>query len=143
MLQEKQFTKADETWATPKKLFDELNAEFNFTLDVCALPHNAKLKNFFTPEIDGLKQDWSRDRCWMNPPYGRIMGVWIKKAYEEAQRGALVVCLIPSRTCTAYWHDYVMKGEVRFLRGRIKFEGAPGSAPFPSCVVIFRPKGNA
>jgi len=112
---------ACDTWGTPQALFDELDAEFHFETDVCALPSNAKCAHYFTPEIDGLAQEW-HGVCWMNPPYGRQTGVWLRKAYEESQRGATVVCLIPARTDTAYWHDYCMKGEVRFLRGRLRFE---------------------
>lgn len=111
------------------------------SLDVCALPENAKCARFYSPVEDGLAQPWS-GVCWMNPPYGRQIGPWMRKAYEEAQRGATVVCLVPSRTDTAWWHDYAMKGEVRFLRGRLRFQGASSSAPFPSALVIFGPMGG-
>ena len=124
-------------WATPPAVFDALNAEFGFELDVCALPENAKCARFYSPADDGLAQEWS-GACWMNPPYGREIGRWMRKAYEESLRGATVVCLVPSRTDTAWWHDYAMKGEVRFLRGRISFVGAAGPAPFPSAIVVFR-----
>ena len=126
-------------WATPQDLFDKLNSEFGpFVLDVCADQSNAKCARFFTKEQDGLRQLWE-GKVWMNPPYGRAIGEWIKKAYNSSTWGATVVCLIPARTDTAYWHDYVMKGEIRFLRGRVKF-GGKGPAPFPSAVVVFRPK---
>jgi phage N-6-adenine-methyltransferase len=130
-------------WATPAEVFAPLNAEFGFTIDVCAVPENAKCDRFFTPEQNGLAQKWT-GVCWMNPPYGRGIGAWIRKAWESAQAGATVVCLIPSRTDTAWWHDYVMRGEIRFQRGRIYFEptygnGAGDRAPFPSAVVIFKP----
>ena len=131
------FSSQTNLWSTPQATFDKLNAEFGFTLDVCALPENAKCQRFFTPEQDGLAQVWS-GICWMNPPYGREIGRWIRKAYESAQIGATVVCLIPARTDTAWWHDYVVKGEVRFIRGRLKFGVQKNSAPFPSAVVIFR-----
>lgn len=127
-------------WATPPDLFAKLNAEFHFTLDVCALPENAKVSRFFSPADDGLSRAWAPDVCWMNPPYGRAIGTWMRRAYEESCAGATVVCLIPSRTDTAWWHDYAMKGEIRFLRGRVKFMGAQHSAPFPSAVVIFKPQ---
>ncbi len=130
-----------DTWGTPQDLFDALDAEFHFTLDVCALPENAKCERFYSPADDGLAQDW-RGVCWMNPPYGRAIGPWMQKAYQEAARGATVVCLVPSRTDTAWWHDYAMKGEVRFLRGRLRFQGATSSAPFASAIIVFRPSGE-
>ena len=111
------------------------------TTDVCATPDNAKCEQYFTPEMDGLKQEWT-GRCWMNPPYGRQIGQWLKKAYESAQGGALVVCLIPSRTDTSWWHDYVMRGNVEFLRGRLKFSDSKSCAPFPSAIVVFGADGN-
>ena len=131
------FSSKTDQWATPQDLFDRYDAVWSFELDVCALPSNAKCERYFTPEDDGLSQDWN-GVCWMNPPYGREIGKWMKKAYEESQKGCKVVCLVPSRTDTAWWHDYAMKGEVMFLRGRLKFGGAKNSAPFPSAVVIFQ-----
>ena len=134
------FSSKTEMWATPQKVFDELNDEFGpLDLDVCAVAENAKCADFFSPEDDGLKQDWSNRACWMNPPYGRTIKEWMRKAWEESQRGATVVCLVPSRTDTAWWHDYAARGQVRFLRGRIKFGDAKNSAPFPSAVVVFHP----
>jgi phage N-6-adenine-methyltransferase len=124
-------------WETPGDLFDRLHQEFNFNLDVCALPHNSKCEQFFSPSDDGLNQDWN-GVCWMNPPYGREIGKWIQKAYEESLRGSKVVCLIPARTDTKYWHDYVMQAsEIRLIKGRVRFVGAEHSAPFPSAIVIF------
>jgi phage N-6-adenine-methyltransferase len=111
--------------------------EFAFDVDVCALPENAKVGRYFTPQENGLAQEW-RGVCWMNPPYGRGIGAWVRKAYESAQDGATVVCLLPARTDTAWFHDYCQRGEIRFLRGRLKFGGSKNSAPFPSMVVIFR-----
>lgn len=133
------FSSATEVWATPQDFYDALDREFGFQVDVCALPENAKCLGFFTPEMDGLAQEWAPFTCWMNPPYGRTIGLWMRKAYESAQRGATVVCLVPARTDTAWWHDYAVKGEVRFIRGRLKFGGSPNSAPFPNAVVVFRP----
>lgn len=127
-------------WATPQAFFDNLNTEFGFTLDPCAAPETAKCLEFFTPLDDGLNKTWAPHRCFMNPPYGREIGKWMRKAYEESLKGALVVCLVPSRTDTAWWHDYAIKGEVRFLRGRLKFEGALHPAPFPNAVVVFHPR---
>jgi phage N-6-adenine-methyltransferase len=131
------FSSATDLWETPQWLFDEYDKQHLFTLDVCALPENAKCAHYFTPEQDGLRQEWT-GRCWMNPPYGREIGAWVRKAYESANRGATVVCLLPARTDTRWWHEYCMKGEIRFLRGRLKFGDSKNSAPFPSAVVIFR-----
>ena len=126
-------------WATPQELFDEVDREFGFTLDVCASPNNAKCSTYFDEQADGLAQEWT-GTAWMNPPYGREIGRWMRKAYESSTQGATVVCLVPARTDTAWWHDYAVKGEVRFLRGRLKFGGSKSSAPFPSAIVVFRPR---
>lgn len=131
------FSSKTDMHETPREFFEALNSEFRFELDVCATPDNAKVQEYYTSEQDGLKQDW-KGVCWMNPPYGRTIGQWMRKAYESASKGATVVCLIPSRTDTAWWHEYVTKAkEVRFVRGRLKFGNAKNSAPFPSAVVIF------
>jgi phage N-6-adenine-methyltransferase len=124
-------------WGTPQELFDRLNQEFHFTLDVCALPENAKCKRFFSPKENGLQQKWT-GVCWMNPPYGREIEQWMQKALQESERGATVVCLVPARTDTEWWHKYALHGEIRFIRGRVKFQGADATAPFPSAIVIFR-----
>lgn len=106
------FSSATDMWATPQALFDQLDAEFHFTTDVCATPENAKCANYFTPEVDGLAQEWT-GVCWMNPPYGREIGRWVQKAHDTAASGkATVVCLLPSRTDTAWWHDYILRGGV-------------------------------
>ena len=126
-------------WGTPQGFFDELNVEFGFTLDVCASDWNHKCDRFFTEKVDGLSQVWD-GVCWMNPPYGREIKFWMAKAVESWKAGATVVCLVPARTDTAWWHDYAMQGEIRFLRGRLKFEAVDGvksSAPFPSAVIIY------
>lgn len=126
-------------WETPKDFFEKLDAEFGFTLDVCALPENAKCKRYFTPQVDGLKQEW-KGVCWMNPPYGREIGKWVAKALVSATCGATVVCLLPARTDTLWWQSFVLQAsEIRFVRGRLRFVGAKSSAPFPSAVVVFRP----
>lgn len=131
---------ATDMWETPQWLFNLLNEQYHFDVDVCAVPENAKCSTYFTPEQNGLSQEW-KGVCWMNPPYGRNIGKWIKKAYESAQAGATVVCLLPARTDTAWWHDYVMKGgQITFLRGRLKFGNAKNSAPFPSAIVVFKPQ---
>lgn len=132
------FSSKTDLHATPQDFFDTLNEEFKFKTDVCALPDNAKCESFFTPEQDGLKQAWT-GVCWMNPPYGREIGFWMKKAYESMLEGATVVCLVPSRTDTRWWHDYAMKGQIRFIKGRLKFGQAKNPAPFPSAIVIFAP----
>ena len=124
-------------WETPQELFYRLNAQYHFETDVCATAENAKCGKFYTKEQDGLKQDW-RGVCWMNPPYGKEIGKWMEKAYAESRTaGATVVCLVPARTDTAWWHDYAMKGNIQFLRGRLKFGGCKNSAPFPSAIVVF------
>jgi site-specific DNA-methyltransferase (adenine-specific) len=124
-------------WATPSDLFDELNREFNFTLDPCSTKDNAKCQKFYTKQDDGLSKSWAGERVFMNPPYGREIGHWIRKAYLETS--ALVVCLIPSRTDTKYWHEYCMKAnEIRFVEGRIRFGIGLAPAPFPSCIVVFQ-----
>lgn len=133
------FSSETDLWYTPQDFFDDMHSEFNFNLDVCATDDNAKCDRYFTKEQDGLRQVWS-GVCWMNPPYGREIGKWIAKAWWSAENmEATVVCLVPARTDTVWWHDYAMKGEIRFIRGRLKFGGAENSAPFPSAVVIFRP----
>lgn len=133
------FSSATNEWATPKDFYDILNKEFNFTLDPCATKQNAKCNKYFTIDDDGLKQDWSNDIVFMNPPYGREIKNWVEKAYKESVKGAVVVCLIPSRTDTRYWHDWIFNkaSEIRFVKGRLKFGGEKNSAPFPSAVIVF------
>ena len=131
------FTSNTDVWATPKKFFDELNKEFNFTLDPCSNSENAKCSKFFTEKENGLIQNWDNEIVFMNPPYGREISKWVKKASEA--RGGLVVCLLPARTDTKYFHDYIYgKAEIRFIKGRLKFGDSKNSAPFPSMVVIFK-----
>ena len=135
------FTSRTEEWETPSYVFLALKKEFGFQVDVCATSENAKCKIYFDKSVDGLKREWSPFSCWMNPPYGRNIGAWMKKAFEESQRGALVVCLIPSRTDTKWWHKWAMKAaEIRFVSGRISFSNSKQSAPFPSCIVIYYPE---
>lgn len=135
------YSSDDRRWETPQPLFDLLNEEFNFTLDVCALPENAKCQRFYSPEADGLSQEWE-GVCWMNPPYGDEIKHWVRKAYQSALRGTTVVCLVPARTDTRWWWEYCIKGEIRFLKGRLRFGNAENGAPFPSAVVIFRRGGG-
>lgn len=130
-------------WCTPQKFYDELNREFSFVADVAATEQNKKAPICYTPETDGLSNSWQfGGAVFCNPPYGKEIGKWVKKAYEEAQKGVTVVLLIPARTDTSYFHDYIYgKAEVRFVRGRLKFTDEHGAeqnaAPFPSMVVIF------
>ena len=135
-------TKMD--YCTPQDFFDSLNTEFHFALDAAATKENAKCRMFYTPENDGLKNPWNvgGGAVFCNPPYGREIGKWVRKAYEEAQSGETVVLLIPARTDTAYFHDYIYgKAEIRFIRGRLHFTDETGTAyppaPFPSMVVVY------
>lgn len=126
-------------WATPQPIFDLLDAEFDFNLDPCATEENHKCNTFYTAEIDGLKQKWGGYRVFCNPPYSNI-GAWVEKAFRETRNdNTLVVLLIPSRTDTRYFHDYIyQRAEIRFIKGRLKFNDSKNSAPFPSMIVIFR-----
>ncbi len=136
------FSSKTDEWETPQSTFDALNQEFHFVLDVCASQENAKCPRYFTREQDGLKQPWC-GACWMNPPYGREIGKWIAKAANTARSGlGTVVCLLPARTDTRWWHEYCAKAELRFLRGRLKFGGSKCGAPFPSVIAIFRAREN-
>lgn len=130
------FESKRQDWETPDSLFVPLMEEFGFTLDVCATSLNAKCAKYFTPSEDGLLQDWSKDICWMNPPFGD-QGKWVEKAYRESLKGSVVVCLLPSKTNTNWWHKYCMQGEIRFVRGRPIFKGAKYGLPFPLSIVIF------
>ena len=124
-------------WPTPQDLFDKLDAEFHFTLDVCATAENAKCEKYFTKEQDGLAQTWS-GVCWMNPPYGRAMIAWLKRAVAERDNGVTTVALIPARTNTGWWHDIVWPNStVRFVRGRPKFGDAKHGLPQPLAIAIF------
>lgn len=130
-------------WETPQKFFNELHEKYNFTIDVATNGSNAKTENFYTEEDNALIQKW-HGRVFCNPPYGRELKHWVKKAYEESQKdhNELIVLLIPARTDTTYWHEYIFdKAEIHFLKGRLKFEvnGKPtDSAPFPSALIIYK-----
>ncbi len=124
----------------PQDFFDELNREFNFTLDPCATSENAKCAKFYTVTDDGLKQDWQGEVVFCNPPYGREIKLWVQKCYEESRKpNTTVVMLIPARTDTKYFHDFIYHKarDIRFIRGRLRFGEAKNSAPFPSMVVVF------
>lgn len=135
MNKELMFSSKTDLWSTPQDLFDKYNEIYQFETDVCALPENAKCEKFFTPEMDGLKQEWT-GVCWCNPPYGRQIGKWVEKACKSF---ATVVMLIPARTDTKWFHDYCLPyGKIEFLRGRLKFGGCENPAPFPSMIVVFK-----
>lgn len=137
MINNAMFSSNRDDWETPLELFSQLDAIYHFDLDVCALPHNAKCDKYYTPDDDGLSKPWE-GTCWMNPPYGRQIGRWMEKAYKSSLVGATVVCLVPSRTDTAWWHDYAMRAsKITYIRGRIKFVGAKHGAPFPCAIVVF------
>lgn len=135
------FSKASDEWSTPAKLFEMLDKEFHFDFDgACTRENCLCTHGAFVGEFDPLSWTPTWNRVWLNPPYSKI-GAFMKKAYEESLKGAIVVCLIPSRTDTKYFHDYCMKAhEIRFIKGRLKFSDGKGSAPFPSCIVIFKNK---
>jgi len=135
------FSSKTDLWSTPNDLFEKYNDIFNFNTDVCAISDNAKCQHFFSPEQNGLIQDW-RGSCWMNPPYGRTIGKWIEKAStEQRNNGTTVVCLLPARTDTRWFHEFIYNKPnvtIELLRGRIKFGGHKNCAPFPSMIVIFQ-----
>lgn len=132
------FSSKTDLWETPQDLFDKLNEEFGFELDVCATSSNKKCERFYTKWDNGLKLGWAKMN-WMNPPYGREIGKWVEKAHRIAQDGGVTVALLPARTDTKWYHDYIYgKHEIRFIKGRLKFGGSKNSAPFPSMIVIFK-----
>lgn len=130
---------ATDVWGTPPNLYAALDREFGFTLDPCTDGTNSMCARYFCDlAVDGLAENWGCEVVFMNPPYTECEA-WMRKAYQSAQAGALVVCLVPVRTDTAWWHDYAMQGDVRLIRGRLKFGNAPANAPFPSAIVVFGP----
>ena len=134
------FSSESNEWGTPQDLYNELDEQYGFTLDPCATKENAKCDKYYTKEDDGLLQDWRDEVVFMNPPYGREISKWIEKAYTESLHGdCIVVCLIPSRTDTKYWHDFIFSKahKIMFIKGRLKFSGHKNSAPFPSAIVVF------
>lgn len=136
------FDSVRQDWETPTELFNLVNAEFGFTIDVAASAENTKVARYISEQQDAMTCSWGMNVCWLNPPYGKghKLSDWVRKAYIESQNGATTVMLIPARTNTNWFHDYCLKhGEVRFLRGRPKFGGADHGLPQPLCFVIFRP----
>lgn len=134
------FSSKTDEWYTPIDFFEQLNNEFHFNLDPCATDKNHKCMKYFTKRDNGLLQNWGGYRVFCNPPYGRVIGEWVKKAYEEAQKPeTLIVMLLPARTDTRWFHEFIYKkAEIRFIRGRLKFGGCKNAAPFPSMIVIFK-----
>jgi phage N-6-adenine-methyltransferase len=143
MLNDSLYSSAKMDWGTPESLFRALDEEFAFDLDVCATHANAKCRRFFSPQDDGLSKSWD-GMVWMNPPYGRGIDQWVRKAYSESASGCVCVCLLPVRSDTKWWHDYVMKSkEIRLLTRRLSFDGAKNKAPFPAAIVVFGGKDNS
>lgn len=145
------FSSKSDEWETPQELFDRLDEEFHFTLDPCATHENHKCDKYYTIEENGLNQQWTNETVFMNPPYGRQIGIWVQKAwFESKHNNATVVCLIPSRTDTTWFHNICTTGEIRFIKGRLKFKNRLlpsyndtgdfkiSPAPFPSMIVVFR-----
>ena len=134
------FSSKSDLWETPQKFFDKLNQEFHFNLDACALPENTKCTKYYTPKQDSLSQPWN-GVVWCNPPYGREIGSWVRKGLSASMEGATIVMLLPARTDTKWFHEYIYgKAEIRFVKGRLKFGKSKNGAPFPSMVVVFRPR---
>ena len=141
MLNKSLYTSNSNEWATPQAFFNELNSEFHFTLDPCATPDNAKCKRYYTEQDNGLIKSWDNEIVFCNPPYGRAIKDWVKKATEI--KNGIVVMLIPARTDTKYFHDYIYQKPnitIRFIKGRLHFNESKNSAPFPSMVVIINNK---
>lgn len=139
MLNDALFSSNKTDWATPQEFFDDLNCQFHFTLDPCASEENHKCDKYYTKQDNGLKKDWGNERVFCNPPYGRGIYYWVKKCAEHK---GLCVMLIPARTDTKWFHEFIYQKpnvEIRFVRGRIKFDGAKNVAPFPSMIVVFNP----
>lgn len=138
------FSSDSNEWSTPQLFFDKLNEKFSFTLDPCATDYNTKCEKYFTKDINGLEQSWEGETVFVNPPYGRELKHWVKKAYYESRKpNTTVVLLCPSRTDTKYFHDFMMKAsELHFVKGRLKFDNllnkTNNSAPFPSVVAVFK-----
>lgn len=144
MINQGMFTSNSNEWGTPQKLFDELNEEFNFTLDPCADELNHKCEKYYNKAQDGLKQSWVGETVFCNPPYGRELPKWVEKCYKEhIEHNITVIMLIPARTDTSYFHDYIYhNSEIRFIRGRLKFSDGKNPAPFPSMIVVYRKRGK-
>jgi len=136
------FSSKSDEWSTPQDIYNQLDNEFHFNLDPCSTEENHKCDTFFTQKDNGLSKNWGGYRAFVNPPYSQIKQ-WVKKCWEESTKpNTIVVMLIPARTDTKYFHEYINhRSEVRFIKGRLKFGDSNNSAPFPSMVVIFRSGG--
>ena len=159
------FSSALDSWATPYDFFKTLNEKYQFVMDICAAHETAKCSIYYTKEDNCLDKKWPAGYVFMNPPYGREIGKFIKKAYQESLTGTTTVCLLPARTDTKWFHDYCTKGQIDFIKGRLIFgteeywewvweqptingkvnslykkHGRKNSAPFPSMVVVFKGK---
>ena len=134
------FSSKSDEWATPIDVFNRLNEEFDFDLDPCADENNHKCERYFTKTQNGLIQNWGGSKVFCNQPYGKEISAWVRKCSDESKKeNTVVVMLIPARTDTKWFHDYIyQKAEVRFLKGRLKFGGSKNNAPFPSMVVVFK-----
>jgi len=144
-VQETMFSSKSVEWETPEHFFNKLHQTYSFTLDPCSTSANAKCEKHYTKEQDGLSQDWGGHKVFVNPPYGRVMKEWVRKAFEESRKpDTTVVMLIPSRTDTRYWHNYCMKADlIYFVKGRLHFknkaeDSKTSPAPFPSAVIVFK-----
>ena len=135
------FSSKTPEWATPQDLFDRLNEKYHFNLDSASTDENAKCQNHYTVSDDGLAKSWGGYTVFCNPPYGREIGKWVEKAYNESLKpNTLIVMLLPARTDTKWFHNYCVKGKIEFIKGRLKFGGCKNSAPFPSMIVVFKNK---
>ena len=138
------FSSKTDDWATPQYIFDLYNSLYDFDLDAAASSKNHKVGNWYgldhedETRRDGLSVEWDGSKVWLNPPYGRTIGEWVKKAHEHASKGNTVVLLLPARTDTRWFHDYVMGRQIQFIKGRLKFGDATNSAPFPSMIVVMK-----
>jgi len=149
-MNEVHYSSKSRDWETPESIFKPLQEEFNIVLDVCATDQNKKCDAYLDRKLNGLTSEWlivgetgkpSKGACWMNPPYGREVGAWVRKAHAESLKGITTVALLPARTDTKWFHEYIYgKTEIRFFKGRIRFVNAKASAPFPSMIVIFKPQ---
>ena len=134
------FKSKSHEYETPDSIFEPLNYEFQFTLDVAANSLNTKCVRFFSVDCDGLSQGWGNNICWMNPPFGRQMKKWVEKAYKSYLNGATVVCLLPVRSNTVWWHQYCMRStEIRLIKGEVKFKGNENGLWLPLCIIVFNP----
>lgn len=131
------FSSERQDWATPDELWERLNGIYAFDLDAAASRENTRCKTYFDASTDGLAQSWASHRVWCNPPYGRAIGHWTRKAAAEAEHATFIVMLVPARTDTKWWHDAIATARVEYIRGRLRFKGATASAPFPSALLYW------